>query len=244
MKAIKLTEIRIDGGTQTRAEISNATVEEYSEAVLEGAKFPPVDVFFDGVENWLADGFHRYHAHKRAEVKDIAATIHNGSKDDALVFALGANTKNGLRRTNEDKRKCVSIALERWPDWSDRRIADVCGVHHETVGNARPRVVADSATSPTRTDTLGRKQPATKPKTEVPPHPDDEEEPSSPEEPAPTKKTRGSYTDWQAFRQLCLEIASLCDSLEALKVDAAHAIQARDLSARLGKKLTHISNTQ
>jgi hypothetical protein len=66
----------------------------------------------------------------------------------------------------------------------------------------------------------------------------------SPEEPALTKKTRGSFTDWQAFRQLCLEIASLCDSLEALKVDAAHAIQARDLSARLAKKLTQISNTQ
>lgn len=243
MKAIKLTDIRIDGGTQTRAEISNATVEEYAEAVLEGVKFPPVDLFFDGVENWLADGFHRYHAHKRAKVTDIAATIHNGSKDDALVFALGANRANGLRRTNEDKRKCVGIAVERWPERSDRWIAEVCGVSNHMVADCRPDQLGDSPTSTSRTGKDGKKRRAPAQET-VLPHLYDAEEPPSPAEPAPTKKTRGSYTDWQAFRQLCIEIASLCDSLEALQVDAAHAIQARDLSARLGKKLTHISNTQ
>jgi len=173
MKSIKLTEIRIDGGTQTRAEISNATVEEYAEAVLEGAKFPAVDVFFDGLENWLADGFHRYHAHKRAKVTDILATIHNGSKDDALVFALGANRANGLRRTNEDKRKCVTIALERWPEWSNRRIAEVCGVSHMTVSRLRPDEVEQSDTITERVGKDGVRQPATKPKAEVPPHPDD-----------------------------------------------------------------------
>jgi hypothetical protein len=172
MKSIKLTEIRIDGGTQTRAEISNATVEEYADAVLEGAKFPAVDVFFDGVESWLADGFHRYHAHKRAKVTDIFAAIHSGSKDDALVFALGANRANGLRRTNEDKRKCVRIALDRWPEWSDRRIAEVCGVHNETVAKQRS-LVTESVTITQRIGKDGVKQPATKPKAEVPPHPDD-----------------------------------------------------------------------
>lgn len=170
--SIKLADIRIDGGTQTRAEISPQVVSDYAEAVLEGAKFPPVDVFFDGVSHWLADGFHRFHAHKRAKLKDISATIHTGSVEDALVFALGANTKNGLRRTNEDKRKCVSIALGKWPEWSDRRIAEVCGVDNSTV--SKWRRVLDSNTSPApRTDTLGRQQPGTKPKAEVPPHPDD-----------------------------------------------------------------------
>lgn len=186
--SIKLADIRIDGGTQTRAKINLEVVSEYADLVLDGTKFHPVDVFFDGVSHWLADGFHRYHAHKRAKVKDIAATIHTGSKDDALIFALGANAKNGLRRTNEDKRKCVTIALERWPEWSDRRIAEVCGVHHTFVGKQRPDV-ATVATSPTRTDTLGRQQPATKPKSDVPPHPDDL--PSAEQEPAqPTPRVK------------------------------------------------------
>lgn len=49
---------------------------------------------------------------------------------------------------------------------SDRAIAEMCGVHHTFVGNQRPKPdVATVATSPgTRIDTLGRKQPATKPK--------------------------------------------------------------------------------
>jgi hypothetical protein len=181
--SIKLADIRIDGGTQTRAKINLEVVSEYADLVLDGTKFHPVDVFFDGVSHWLADGFHRYHAHKRAKVKDILATIHTGSKDDALVFALGANAKNGLRRTNEDKRKCVSIALERWPEWSDRRIAEVCGVHNETVAKQRP-LVTDSVTITQRVGKDGVKQPATKPKAEVSPHPDDllsaEQQPAQP----------------------------------------------------------------
>jgi hypothetical protein len=184
---IKLADIRIDGGTQTRAEINGQVVSEYADAVLEGAKFPPIDVFFDGVSNWLADGFHRFHAHKRAKVKDIAATIHTGSVEDALVFALGANTKNGLRRTNEDKRKCVSIALQRWPEWSDRRIAELCGVNNSTVGRIRPTVLQSDTT--TRVGKDGVKQPATKPKAEVPPHPDDV--PSAEQQPAqPTPRVK------------------------------------------------------
>lgn len=60
----------------------------------------------------------------------------------------------------------------------------------------------------------------------------------------PTKRTRGSYENWQFFRDTCGKIALLCADLEAIKVDAAHAIQARDLSARLAKKLNKISTEQ
>jgi hypothetical protein len=60
----------------------------------------------------------------------------------------------------------------------------------------------------------------------------------------PTKRQRGSYDEWREFRDTCGQIAALCDSLAELKVDAAHAIQARDLSARLAKKLNKISTEQ
>jgi hypothetical protein len=63
----------------------------------------------------------------------------------------------------------------------------------------------------------------------------------SPEKPT---RTRGSYDNWRTFRDICGQIASLCDSLDELKVDAAHAIQARDLSARLAAKLSKISKNQ
>lgn len=171
MKNIPLKQIRIDGGTQTRAAISQDTVQEYAEAVLEGAKFPPVDVFHDGVETWLADGFHRYHAHKRAEVTDIPATVHTGSLDDALVFALGANAKNGLRRTNEDKRKCVELALGRFADRSDRWIAEACGVSNVLVSKIRPQLLTVNSSKPTaqtRTGSDGKKRKAPQPRSESP----------------------------------------------------------------------------
>jgi len=60
----------------------------------------------------------------------------------------------------------------------------------------------------------------------------------------PKKKTRGSYKNWQAFRDICAEIAERCESLAALKVDAMHEIRARDLCAKLAKKLTRIGQRQ
>ena len=62
--------------------------------------------------------------------------------------------------------------------------------------------------------------------------------------PRSKKKARGSYEDWRAFRETCEQIASLCRDLEALKVDAPHAIHARDLCAKLAKKLHNISSRQ
>ena len=50
---IKITQIRIDGNTQNRAEIDQGVVNEYAEAIIEGAKFPPVTLFHDGVDYWF-----------------------------------------------------------------------------------------------------------------------------------------------------------------------------------------------
>jgi len=172
-KNVKLDDIRIDGGTQTRAEINQETVNDYADAVLDGAKFPPVEIFFDGVDNWLADGFHRYHGHRKAEVKDISANVQPGTLEDALRFALGANQANGLRRTNEDKRNCVKIALAKWPEWSDRALAELCGVGNKFVGTVRSQVCLEHTSTPapekpkTRKGKDGKEYPAPQPKPEA-----------------------------------------------------------------------------
>ncbi len=86
-----------------------------------------------------------------------------GGRKDALQYALGANAANGLRRSNADKRRCVEIALAEFGDLSSRQVAIMCGVSNHMVDDARPEDVGKSPTS-TRTDTMGRKQPATKPR--------------------------------------------------------------------------------
>lgn len=131
--------IRRDGGTQPRAALDAATVEAYAEAIRAGAAFPPVVVFYDGTDHWLADGFHRVAAHEAAEFEEITVDIRAGTRREAVLFACGANETHGLRRTNEDKRRAVLLLLEdaEWSQWSDREIANRARVTHPFVAKLR-----------------------------------------------------------------------------------------------------------
>jgi phage N-6-adenine-methyltransferase len=106
-----LKKIRIDGGTQPRAAIYDNVINDYANALLEGTILPPVVVFFDGDDYWLGDGFHRYHANKKAKFSEIEADVRNGTRRDAILYSVGANVDHGLRRTNEDKRRAVMTLL-------------------------------------------------------------------------------------------------------------------------------------
>lgn len=127
---LNLDAIQIDGGTQCRAALSDETVAEYAEEVRAGGTLPPVTVFFDGSTHWLADGFHRFHAHRSAGETTITADVRTGTQRDAILFAAGANATHGLRRTNADKRKAVEVLLAdpEWSQWSDREIGRRCEV--------------------------------------------------------------------------------------------------------------------
>lgn len=133
---LTLAEIRLDGGTQPRVAINEDVVADYAATVHE---LPPVVVFFDGVAYWLADGFHRFHAHRRAGEHTLEALVHQGTKRDAVLYAVGANQTHGLRRTNADKRRAVETLLgdDEWRRWTDREVARRCGVSHEFASSVR-----------------------------------------------------------------------------------------------------------
>jgi phage N-6-adenine-methyltransferase len=133
-----LEQIRLDGGTQVRAQIDLFTVEDYADAMLAGANFPAIIAYYDGTDYWLADGFHRIEAAKRANV-DIAVDVRAGTVRDAKLHAVGANASHGLRRTNEDKRRAVLMLLndDEWRRWSDNQIAKRCGVSVTFIGKLR-----------------------------------------------------------------------------------------------------------
>jgi len=153
IRTIPLTAIRIDGNTQSRTALHDATVAEYAEALTDGATLPPVVVFFDGTSNWLADGFHRFLANKRIGAVSLDADVRAGSLTDAQLFSYGANQAHGLRRTNEDKRKAVLGTLALRPDWSDRAIAKHVGVSDKTVAAQREAHCGNSAVTTDRTYT-------------------------------------------------------------------------------------------
>jgi uncharacterized ParB-like nuclease family protein len=126
-------------GMQIRAHMCEETVKEYAEAMAAGAKFPPVIVFHDGTNYWLADGFHRLEAWKRNGVETVKAEVKEGSRIDALKFAFTANNGHGLRMSNEDKRQVVlivyenRIALGLGEVPSGRAVAEMCGVSNHFV---------------------------------------------------------------------------------------------------------------
>ncbi|MEM7170434.1 MAG: ParB/RepB/Spo0J family partition protein [Pseudomonadota bacterium] len=136
---ISIAEIRTDGGTQPRCNMSEELVKEYAEAMENGKEFPPVTLFWDGADYWLADGFHRLFAANELGKADIAADVVPGSQRDAILHSVGANAQHGLRRTNSDKRRAVVTLLEdpEWSQWSDRQIARYCAVSNNLVSRIR-----------------------------------------------------------------------------------------------------------
>ena len=138
-KLIGLDAIRIDGGTQSREKIDETVVSDYADLIADGVQFPAVRVYFDGVSHYLADGFHRYHAHRKAGKGAIEADIEKGTLRDAILYSLGANHEHGLRRSNADKRKAVQAMLDdfEWQEWSNAEIARRCHVSERMVANMR-----------------------------------------------------------------------------------------------------------
>lgn len=143
-KSIAISKVKVDGGTQTRAGTNGPVVYEYADLMRVGVKFPPIVVYHDGEEYWLADGFHRVAAAKEVRLSNIMADIHQGTRRDAVLHSVGANTDHGLRRTNDDKRRAVEMLLrdEEWAKWSNREIARRCAVSDVMVGNIRENLKA------------------------------------------------------------------------------------------------------
>lgn len=140
-KTLAVARIETKGGTQSRAELNGAVVEEYADIIREGGKLPPVLVFYDGEKYWLADGFHRVEAHKRAGKDMVRADIRQGTREDAVWESCGANKAHGLRRSKGDVAIAVEMALRlKGEELSDAQIAEHVGCSRRYVGVIRGRL--------------------------------------------------------------------------------------------------------
>src|SRR3954468_23401019 len=98
MRDLAIDLIRVDGGTQIReCKTMQTKIAEYATAMSEGIEFPPLTVFWDGGNYWLADGFHRLGAYnivmQALELPglDIDCDVVEGTQRDAIIFAYGVN---------------------------------------------------------------------------------------------------------------------------------------------------------
>ena len=217
---LTLDSIRIDGGTQARVALNQDTVAEYADIVRDGADLPPVVVFFDGTTYWLADGFHRLFGYKAADRAALPCDIRAGTQRDAILFACGANSAHGLRRTNADKRKAVTMLLAdpESAKLSNRDVAKHCGVTHTLVNDVRNPAPAPKPQPKTGggTPTGGA---ATPPKVEAP---------SSPKVEAPSTQTPPEPTE--AEKQSAIAHGD-DDTLELLQSTQRELQEAQDLLA-------------
>jgi hypothetical protein len=141
MMKLPLKKIRCDGGTQPRMKIDETVIAEYVEAMRAGDVFPPVDVFYDGSEYWLADGFHRIGSAMVLQLPSFECNVHQGTLHDAQWYSCGVNKAHGLRRTNEDKVRSVKngLRLNAWR--SDTEIAKHVAVGRTMVAKYRQELV-------------------------------------------------------------------------------------------------------
>ena len=157
---LRIAEIRRDGGTQPRSGLDEAHVQDLVAALAAGDELPPVDVVFDGAVYWLYDGYHRTEAASRSGRYTVQAIIHQGTQADAQWESYAANSKHGLKRTNDDKRRQVMAALRhpKGVSMSDREIAQHVGVDHKTIGAYRSQLemTGEIPQSDTRTGADGR----------------------------------------------------------------------------------------
>ena len=137
---LEIALINRESQTQPRGKLDTETIESYADSMLEEYdKFPPVVVFYDGTNHYLADGFHRVASAEKNQRKTIKSDIRTGSLEEARWFSYSANSRQGLRRTNEDKRRAVESALQH-PNainMSDVALAKHLGVSENTVKKYR-----------------------------------------------------------------------------------------------------------
>lgn len=124
---LALDAIALDADLQPRAQIHNDVLDDYGQLLVDGVRFPPIVVFFDRVTNWLADGYHRWHAHKALGLPRIAADVRQGSKREALLHSLSANAEHGRQRGSADFRKAYDIAVrnELCAPWDANAVRDL-----------------------------------------------------------------------------------------------------------------------
>ena len=112
MSEVPLSDLVLDEELQPRVAIDRAVLENYVQLLVDGVQFPPVVVFRDteAWTLWLADGFHRWHAHKVLDADCITLMCVDGSRRDALLYSLSANAKHGLQRGAGDYSRAYDMA--------------------------------------------------------------------------------------------------------------------------------------
>lgn len=139
---LQIDRIRRDGRTQSRLKLDQNIIRDYAELMRIGARFPPINVWFDGASYWVSDGFHRIAAAEECRRRTISAKVFRGDLSDAQWSSYASNAAHGLRRTKADIEAIIANALDH-PSarrLSTNQIAKHIGVPEATLRRWRKRL--------------------------------------------------------------------------------------------------------
>lgn len=157
---VSVDSVIADSRCQSRTGIDLALVQEYADAIKEGAELPPLSTIHADDGYYLYDGFHRLEAYRQAGTRNVVIEAEPGDVWDAIERSCAVNAIHGKRRTNADKHRAVETMIKvmqhRGENWSDSEIARRCAVSQPFVSGIRPSLITDISDSPkTYTDRWG-----------------------------------------------------------------------------------------
>lgn len=109
--------------------------ENVDRLVALGGQWPPILVSRDRV---VIDGVHRVAAARELGFDHIEASFFDGAPDEVLIEFVRRNVHHGLPLTLTERKRAASGILRSRPNWSDRRIAELCAISPKTVARLRP----------------------------------------------------------------------------------------------------------
>lgn len=133
-----VSDIRYVAELYPRLKPSDEVIERYIAAI---DQLPPIAVARDGI---LVDGFHRWQAHLRSGVDEIAVE-HLGDLSDAEIMreAYRRNATHGHQLSTPDKKRAADHLYRTLPGDADERVADIADLLGLTESTAK-KYVADA----------------------------------------------------------------------------------------------------
>src|SRR5579871_2969984 len=111
-----------------------------------GSLLPPIEI---NQHKELIDGWHRWTAHKKAEVENIPAIVTETASDaNLLELAIERNSSHGLQLSQDDKRdmarKIYHATADREREEKKKQLAKILSVSERTVRDWLSRIDKDS----------------------------------------------------------------------------------------------------
>jgi ParB-like chromosome segregation protein Spo0J len=120
--------LRVDGILEARVQTLMESPEDWEPIVVANADWTVID------------GCHRALAARRLGLREVAAVQFEGSASEEFLEFVRRNIGYSDGFSHRERRNAAWRILSCYPEWSDRRVGDLCGISTKTVADLRGRL--------------------------------------------------------------------------------------------------------